>query len=69
VLGAGTKNGYQYFYNVIYSAANGHVLFYSVTADPLVPGTSGDRHFYTDQTNVIRFDSTVPASATDSPIE
>jgi len=69
VLAAGQKSGYQYTFNVIGVDSNGYVLRYNVTADPLIPGTSGDRHFYTDQTDVIRSNTTTPATASDAPIQ
>ncbi len=70
VLGSATgiKSGYQFIYTVITSDPSGHVVAYSLTADPTVPGTTGDRHFYTDQTCVIRANGTGPASATDPSI-
>ena len=40
---------------------------YTVTADPLQPGTSGVRSFFTDQTGVIRFSSNGESATADSP--
>jgi len=31
---------------------------YSVTAQPVTPGTTGQRYFYSDQTGAIRFNAT-----------
>jgi type IV pilus assembly protein PilA len=69
VLSAGTKSGYQYTYTVVNTDANGNVTDYSLNADPSIPGTSGDRHFYSDQSAIIRFNTTVTAGATDSAIQ
>ena len=69
VLSSGTKSGYQYTYAVITTDGNGNVTSYSLNADPSIPGTSGDRHFYTDQSAIIRFNTTATASATDSAIQ
>jgi type IV pilus assembly protein PilA len=41
---------------------------YAIVNDPSTPGSSGVRHFYTDQSLVIRQNATTTASATDSPI-
>ncbi len=38
-------------------------LSYAIQADPSVPGQTGQRHFCTDQTGVIRFDPTVQVAA------
>jgi prepilin-type N-terminal cleavage/methylation domain-containing protein len=41
---------------------------YAIVNDPANPGSSGVRHFYTDQSLVIRQNATTAASATDAPI-
>lgn len=68
VLGAGTAAGYQFTYNILTQGANGNVTGYSLNADPLT-ATSGQRHFYTDQTAVIRSNLSVPAGPSDPPIQ
>ncbi len=40
---------------------------YTVTADPVQPGTSGRRSFYTDQSGVIRFSGNGESATADSP--
>ena len=57
-----TKSGYYLTYPA--PGANG----YTINNDPGQPGTSGTRHFFTNQTLVITQNSTAAASATDSPI-
>jgi prepilin-type N-terminal cleavage/methylation domain-containing protein len=69
VLGSGSKSGYGYTYAVTNSDANGHVVSYSINADPLNVGVTGDRHFYTDETDIIRFNTSAPATSTDSPVQ
>lgn len=69
VLSAGVKSGYIYTYTASSVDAAGNYQSFSVTADPITPGTTGDRHFYTDQTNVIRVNLTATASLSDSPIQ
>jgi type IV pilus assembly protein PilA len=41
---------------------------YAIVNDPAQPGSSGVRHFYTDQFLVIRQNATTTATAADSPI-
>jgi type IV pilus assembly protein PilA len=75
VLATGQKSGYQFTYTganpVPQAAPNcGAPGFntYSLTADPINPGTTGIRHFYTDQSGVIRFNATAQAGPNDPPI-
>jgi Ca-activated chloride channel family protein len=56
VLGAGTKQGYQF--EVHKSTKNPEYLWFAV-ARPTTPGSTGDRFFYTNQAGVI-FYSTTP---------
>jgi type IV pilus assembly protein PilA len=65
-LASGTKSSYTFQYNPV--SAGAVVATYSVNADPITPGVSGQRHFFTDQTNVIRANPTAAASDTDPPI-
>jgi prepilin-type N-terminal cleavage/methylation domain-containing protein len=69
VLSSGTKSGYIYTYAVTSTDTNGNVLAYSVNADPTVVGNTGDRHFYTDQSAIIRQNTTGVASATDPALQ
>ena len=69
VLSAGVKSGYIYTYTAGSQDANNNWQSFTVTADPITPGTTGDRHFFTDQTNVIRSNLTTTASVTDNPIQ
>lgn len=68
VLASTIKQGYQFTYTPLTLDPNGNPATYSVTADPLVPGSSGQRHFYVDQTCVIRVNPTVQAGPTDVPL-
>ena len=67
-LAAGLKSGYIITLTPGIVDAQGNLMTFSVTADPQVPGSSGVRHFYADQTSVIRFNPSVPAGPTDLPI-
>jgi type IV pilus assembly protein PilA len=55
------KSGYKFGYL-------GTAGSYTLHGDPVTPGSTGQRGFFTDQSNVIRFKSPGPAAATDSAI-
>jgi type IV pilus assembly protein PilA len=65
-LASGTKSGYTFAYAAV--AVAGLNASYTLNADPVASGSSGQRHFFTDQTNVIRVNVSAPASATDPAI-
>lgn len=69
VLQTGTKSGYLFFYSAGYPDDKGVVSSYIVNADPVVAGSTGVRHFFTDQTGVIRAESDRPANADSPPLE
>jgi prepilin-type N-terminal cleavage/methylation domain-containing protein len=68
VLAAGVKTGYAFTYQATDVNGDGTMDIYTVQADPLNPGVTGTRHYFTDQTGVIRYNDTAPATATDPPI-
>jgi prepilin-type N-terminal cleavage/methylation domain-containing protein len=76
-LTLGTKTGYNFTYSdgsgdAPNAAASGGCAgwkTYTVNADPVTPGTSGQRHFYSDQTGVIRYNSNGVAGDTDPPVQ
>ena len=67
VLSGGTKSGYSFTYTPGASDSTGRINTYSFTAIPITTST-GTNYYFTDQSGVIRQNSTVTASATDSPI-
>jgi prepilin-type N-terminal cleavage/methylation domain-containing protein len=69
VLAAGVKTGYNYTYSVVTMDSAGNVTNYCVNADPVIQGTSGDRHFYTDQSAIIRQNLTAPAGPNDPGLQ
>lgn len=69
VLANGQKSGYTYTYTILAADTLGHVTSYSVNADPIVQGNTGQRHFYADQTGVIRENDTVSAGPTDPSLQ
>ena len=61
-----TKNGYTFDY-----AGGGtypQIATYTVHADPMARGSSGQRSFYSDQAAVVRANATAQATNTDNPI-
>jgi type IV pilus assembly protein PilA len=67
VLASGVKQGYAITYVPLTTDIQGHTATYSVNADPVTSST-GQRHFYTDQTGVIRSNGTIPAGPSDLPL-
>jgi type IV pilus assembly protein PilA len=64
-LASGTKSGYVFTYVPI--GNGGFNGAYTLNADPLTSG-SGQRHFYTDATHVLRVNATSVASSSDPPL-
>jgi type IV pilus assembly protein PilA len=69
VLTTGKKSGYNFSYVALTTDSLGNVTSYSLNADPIAPGYSGYRHFYADQTGVIRGNYTAVAGPTDMPLQ
>jgi type II secretory pathway pseudopilin PulG len=61
-----TKNGFLFAYS--FTGAYPQINNYTVTADPLVRGLSGQRSFYCDQSAVVRANAFAAATNTDHPI-
>jgi type IV pilus assembly protein PilA len=66
VLATGSKSGYKFAYAPV--ATGGSISTYTANADPITSGSSGQRHFFSDQTLVIRVNDTAAAVSTDPPI-
>lgn len=67
VLAGGVKSGYSFDYTPG-TAVGGRIDTYELRANPTTPGTTGTNYYFTDQSGVIRQNSTGTAGATDSPI-
>jgi type IV pilus assembly protein PilA len=61
------KSGYVFTYTPLTTDAQGHTFTYSLNADPQSTLT-GRRHFYTDQSWVIRSNVSVPSGPSDLPL-
>jgi len=68
VLTSGTKHGYIFTYAPIDTDGNGLPESFTINADPIIPGSSGDRHFYMDQSGVVRQKANAAAGPGDPPI-
>jgi type IV pilus assembly protein PilA len=63
------KSGYRYFYIPMRRDAAGHISKYGLAADPVTPGATGTRHFYTDETGIIRSSLRGGADSKSSPVQ
>ncbi len=61
VLGSGTKDGYSF-------ASSGGANAFTVTADPLLAGSTGTRYFFSDESGVIRYSTGASATNSSSPL-
>jgi type IV pilus assembly protein PilA len=67
VLATGSKSGYSFIYSPGPSDSTGRINTYAVTAVPITSNT-GTNYYFTDQSGVIRMNSTTTAGSTDSPL-
>ena len=67
VLALGSKSGYSFVYSAGGADSTGRINTYSFTAVPISTST-GTNYYFTDETGVIRQNSTTTASSRDSPI-
>jgi prepilin-type N-terminal cleavage/methylation domain-containing protein len=69
VLAGGYKSGYNFTYTPsLYNAATNTWNGYTLNANPAIYGQTGGIYYFTDQSFVIRANSTVTAASTDSPV-
>lgn len=75
VLAAGRKTGYVFTYtgsNPVSPAGQGcsnpGFNTYTINADPITRGQTGQRSFFIDPSGTIRYNTTQPATASDPPI-
>ena len=61
-----TKNGFSFTYAP--NGSYGYIATYTLHADPVARGSSGQRSFFTDQSAVVRTNATQTATGSDSPI-
>ena len=68
ILATGTRTGYQFFYNPIDNDNDGQPDGYTVNANPIQVGRTGEKYFYVDHTNVIRENLGGPANSSSPPV-
>jgi len=68
VLSSGSKSGFTFTYAATSSDSNGNILTYTCNADPSLVGTTGDDHYFVDQTSIIRINQTTVAGPNDTPV-
>ncbi len=68
VLAAGVKSGYTIAYTPAAADTSGRINNYTFTGVPVSLGSTGQNFYFTDETNVIRFNTSATAAASDSPI-
>jgi type IV pilus assembly protein PilA len=66
VLASGTKSGYSFSVGGLSSTTP--VVTYAINGDPLNSQT-GQRHFYSDQSGVIRYNTSAAATVSDNPLQ
>ena len=67
-LAEGQKSGYLFTYQVVSASEPGSDAGYAVYADPVTPGRTRQRHYFSDQTGVIRAEGDKPASNRSPPM-
>ena len=67
-LAAGVRSGYTFNYAAVDTNGDGQMDSFTINAAPVSPGISGNKYFFVDQSNVIRFALAGPANAASTPI-
>ena len=62
------KSGYRFFYSAGHTDNLGHVVNYTINADPITENSTGTRHFFTDESGLIRMSNSEPATANSPPL-
>jgi type IV pilus assembly protein PilA len=68
VLAAGVKSGYSFSYSAGTPDSSGNINSYAISASPVTQDVTGQRHFFTDQSGVIRANATTTADVNSTPI-
>jgi len=62
------RSGYVFHYEPGTPDATGKVMSFTITADPITENTTGRRHFFLDESGVIRMESGRAASVESKPL-
>ncbi len=68
IVASGTKTGFRHIYAALLPDALGRPQAFTLNADPIRYGVTGQRYFFTDPSAVIRQNASAQASATDPPL-
>jgi len=63
VLASGIRGGYQFLYTPLIPSGSSSPTGFTVTANPISPGITGEWYFFADQSNTIRQSYNSPATA------
>jgi type IV pilus assembly protein PilA len=64
-----TKSGYRFFYSPGPANNLGQIVSYTITAAPITDNTTGTRHFFTDESGVIRMSRGELVNADSPPLQ
>ncbi len=67
-LASGMKSGYKFTYTPLAMDNKGNPRGYTIQADSIGEGTTGQRHFFTDESGVIRSEMGKPANKESPPL-
>lgn len=68
ILATTVKSGFNFIYSPGSPMGAAGIVNYELHANPMAPGATGLRWFYTDPSGVIRQNTATMATATDSPV-
>jgi type IV pilus assembly protein PilA len=68
-LAAGTKSGYTFTYAQTAGGAGAPSSAYTINADPVSRSYTGQRSFFSDQTNVTHYNQSAPAKVADPALQ
>ncbi|HEV2498673.1 MAG TPA: prepilin-type N-terminal cleavage/methylation domain-containing protein [Terriglobia bacterium] len=68
-LAAGFRDGYNFTYSPSAADGRGYYQSFTLNANPMKAGVTGNDYYYSDPTFVIRMNTTSTASDSDSPIQ
>jgi type IV pilus assembly protein PilA len=66
-LAAGTKSGYNYLY--VQDTTTTPSLGYTLNVDPVTPGVTGQRHFWSSEQNVTHYNGSATAGPSDPVLQ
>ncbi len=68
VLASGRKSGYVFTYRVTATDDKGFPSAYTINADPADADSTGENHYFTDESGVIRWERDHPANKDSPPL-